>query len=550
MPKNYIKKYPKTFLFLLFLVTSIIFSLSFLGSRSLWLQHDIVFHFNRVLGLSNIFQSPINYEVFNQNGNAVNIFYPWVLVYPIYVLYKLIGSLQYSFYIFYIALTFITLYTSYISYKYINNNHKAALVFSILYSLSLYRFIDIFVRGALGESIAISFLPLVAAGLYGITKHKKYGTALLILGLVLILNSHILTAFMACILIAVYWTIELLTSKNKIQALKDRVKPVILTGLVSAPILIPILQMYKNGGVASPYKYDLYGSSLSNMLDSILSNAVSLPFSIGLAIFIALLVAIFRYKKLNSAEKKLLIVSVVFLFMATDLFGWAILNKTPISMIQFVYRITIFTTLFIALASSRIIASSIINKKYFHISIIALIIFMSSINIFKYYDLYSNIKKEQSRLSYNENYIKDSKSTQSSSIMDYASINNIDKGLKESVYQKHVFINNNPTDFKVSSINGKLAINMPANHTAGVLTIPISYYRGLEIKDDGTIINSNDISANPSGGVNVPISTKSRIVEVTYPYSKLYLLSYGISILTIIVYIFALLKNKKRVSRD
>lgn len=51
-------------------------------------------------------------------------------------------------------------------------NSKSAVVGSILYLFSPYRFIDIYVRGAIGEHVAFVFLPLVLLALYNIFTNK------------------------------------------------------------------------------------------------------------------------------------------------------------------------------------------------------------------------------------------------------------------------------------------------------------------------------------------------------------------------------------------
>ena len=43
---------------------------------------DTTFHVGRLVGLSNVFASPVNFNSFGKNGLMVNIFYPWLTMYP------------------------------------------------------------------------------------------------------------------------------------------------------------------------------------------------------------------------------------------------------------------------------------------------------------------------------------------------------------------------------------------------------------------------------------------------------------------------------------
>ncbi|ROV60289.1 hypothetical protein EGO58_10850 [Limosilactobacillus reuteri] len=58
--------------------------------------------------------------------------------------------------------------THWVTYKLTYNNYQA-IITAILYTFGTYRIIDIWTRFALGEFIALSFLPLVIYGIYSIT---------------------------------------------------------------------------------------------------------------------------------------------------------------------------------------------------------------------------------------------------------------------------------------------------------------------------------------------------------------------------------------------
>ena len=60
----------------------------------------------------------------------------------------------------------VTVLAAYASFLKIRRKPLAAFVFSMVYTTAVYRALDAFVRGALGENLAFIFLPIIAAGMY------------------------------------------------------------------------------------------------------------------------------------------------------------------------------------------------------------------------------------------------------------------------------------------------------------------------------------------------------------------------------------------------
>ena len=53
---------------------------------------DGVFHLSRIIGMRNVWSSPVSFLNFHHNGLMVNLCYPWLTIYPAYLLYKIFGS--------------------------------------------------------------------------------------------------------------------------------------------------------------------------------------------------------------------------------------------------------------------------------------------------------------------------------------------------------------------------------------------------------------------------------------------------------------------------
>ena len=129
---------------------------------------DTFFHFNRLLGLGNVWESPVSFHSFAGTGTYVNLFYPWLTMYPMWALYRLCNSYVLAYKLFYLFLGTITILMSYGCMKSITRDEMSSICFATMYLFSSYRFANVFRRAALGESIAMAVLPLVIMGYYHI----------------------------------------------------------------------------------------------------------------------------------------------------------------------------------------------------------------------------------------------------------------------------------------------------------------------------------------------------------------------------------------------
>ena len=133
----------------------------------LYKQNDLYFHFSRILSLDNVFSSPVNFKYFAHNGTMVNLFYPWITVFPLFKLFQWTHyNLILAYYLFWLVMTFVTLVITYYAATVITQNKWTSVLISALYTFSLVRTSDIYQRVAIGETVAMTFLPLVLLSCY------------------------------------------------------------------------------------------------------------------------------------------------------------------------------------------------------------------------------------------------------------------------------------------------------------------------------------------------------------------------------------------------
>ena len=102
------------------------------------------------------------------HGYASGIFYPDLFL-AIAAILRVVGySVMQSYKVLLVCINIGTVLLSYYSFKRIFGNSYAGLIGSFFYSTAIYRMINLYPRGALGESIAMVFLPLLLWGMFHI----------------------------------------------------------------------------------------------------------------------------------------------------------------------------------------------------------------------------------------------------------------------------------------------------------------------------------------------------------------------------------------------
>lgn len=135
-----------------------------------------------------------------------------------------------------LSLVFMYMWLSQFSSKY------AALLGAVLYTYAPYRFVDLYVRGDIGENLAFAFVPLSLFFIY--KTYKKITSSSIILGgvsVALLILSHNAISLMFTPILVVYGTILIFESKQR-KFLAGSLFLLILLGfLLSAFFWIPAL---------------------------------------------------------------------------------------------------------------------------------------------------------------------------------------------------------------------------------------------------------------------------------------------------------------------
>ncbi|MCI9297107.1 MAG: YfhO family protein [Lachnospiraceae bacterium] len=280
--------------------------------------HDYKYHLYCMEGvaeglLSGQFPVRIMPNWWNEFGDGAPMFYSDLMLYVPAAITLLGYSIQTAYKCYIVFINFLTAWIAYKSFLKISRNDKIALMGAFLYSLSLYRLIDIYVRCAVGEYTALTFLPLVLLGIYQI--EEKNGWLYMAIGLTGCIQSHILV----CVMIAFFF---LLFSIIKIKwVLKRRVlinfcKTGVVTLLWNLWFIIPFLQMYLSNGYKihdyeTNWKFEEKGIPFQEIFKLYFNGSNEGYFVMGFPLLLGLLLAIIFFISSknrtfkNSKNKKL-----------------------------------------------------------------------------------------------------------------------------------------------------------------------------------------------------------------------------------------------------
>ena len=174
--------------------------------------HDAAFHMYRVGSLGDELRSgqfPVRYMsgAYFGHGYIIDIFYANIFLLPSAILY-LLGFPLYAAYNSFLILTgLVTVAASFYSFRGVFGSAKAGVLGAYIYTFSMYRLCDLYVRSDAGELCAMAFLPLVIFGLHRIYTSEKrdYRNCIpLIVGAFGLVQSHILTVLLTIFFILIF----------------------------------------------------------------------------------------------------------------------------------------------------------------------------------------------------------------------------------------------------------------------------------------------------------------------------------------------------------
>ena len=332
--------------------------------------HDLLFHLNRIEGIAaglrtGQFPVRIHASTLQGYGYAAPIFYPDVFLYFPAMLRNLGVSVLDSLRVFEITINLLAAASCYLAVCHLSGSRKIALGAALLYTLSIYRLVNLYVRATLGESTAMLFFPLLIWGMAEVLMGDARRWPLLSAAMLGVVASHLLSTLFAagfCFLGALLAIRRLIAEPRRMLALCLAAG---LTALCSACFFVPMLS-YLREDISTSVVLDAsqhvlrlgsYFVIFSGNNGTIAPEREDFAYTIGVVPGLALLAgcallvarryARGRKEKATSAEAlsmSLLGLGVFALLVATEAFPWqrAVTLRAPYStffrQLQFPWR--------------------------------------------------------------------------------------------------------------------------------------------------------------------------------------------------------------------
>ena len=361
--------------------------------------HDLGYHLNRINEISNglnikTFPVLIHAGLLDNIGYANGLFYPQIFLYfPAVLISVFKVQLIPAYKVFMVLVTFVTFISMYYSTKLIFKKKSVAWFATLLYVFSLWRIVDIFIRGALGEVMAFAFFPLIIAGLYNVIYEKDNKWYLITIGLWGLANTHVLSFLFMTVLILILCVFSIdIIIKNK-KVLLNLFIAAVVSVLVCIGFFGPMLEQKFNDTFNVDGRTTISSELLKNRSLS-LRMALSSRFSYGYAeesmntqggmtegvgtIIYLFAGLIFFRKKLSLKENRFEIImfvigSLTFL-CTTVIIPWEKLKF--MNFIQFPFRLNFIIILFLSMVGSNSLYEVLEESNRRSIMIIASLVFM------------------------------------------------------------------------------------------------------------------------------------------------------------------------------
>lgn len=336
--------------------------------------HDMIFHLARIeeicAGLKDgqfpVYMQP---DAVSGYGYGAPLLYPQLFLY-MPALFRAAGvSMVTAVGLFMLAVNLMTAGMMYFCGFRIFSSGFAARICSLLYTFAMYRLINQCTRFAVGELLAMTFLPLVVYGLYEILEKDEKKWPWLTAGCGFVLQSHVISTAFVLFIIVIFCLVFIrqLLQKQRFFAL---VKAGVWTILLNLWFVVPFLQMFREDLRTGSMRLQFENIALSflqlfqvfplsrgdtSFVGESLSGKMPLCIGIALLFFSACFLyglAVGTYGREKKMPALCLGLGILFALMATQWFPWSALFRIPVladffSFFQFPWRFLTCATVFL-----------------------------------------------------------------------------------------------------------------------------------------------------------------------------------------------------------
>lgn len=549
-------------------IVGIILAIPFLNFVQIRDTHDGSLHMLRLLGTVDTLKIGQFPPLINQNycqgaGYSMNLFYPPLVTYfPLFITIftsTYMGALK-IFAVIAIILSGITMYQ--FVYQ-VTGKRVIALLASIFYLIAPYKLANVYKRYAIGEFVAMIFIPLVFLGLYNLFEQDKKKHYYIAIGATGLMLSHTVSTVYTALFCILYILFHIAKLKDK-----EIIKKCIINGifilLISMLFWMPLLEatsvaeytimnddlMRTNGEFA--YENTISYSQLWK--DRQEENGTT--FVLGIPTIVALFLTIFVLQKVENSYKEYYLLSIIFalisIFMISMFFPWKFMPNF-ICKLQYPWRMLgffIFFASFVCGVNLYEIGKRITKKETIHL-LLAFFFILISVNstigiMSKFYT--DDAEKDEK---YETAIIENRKISHRQINRDYMPVKALRLQNSYVLTRQDVtyLLSGNAEITEEHKENLKDEIKIRATKKDTILEFPYYYYPGYEIKleIEGKVEKLKSIeSENGYLSCILPKDLQEGKITITYIGTVITYLSYIISGMSLIVFIGYIVYEKKQ----
>lgn len=357
-------------------------------SDCIYFGHDIRFHLARIMALSHEIsygQFPVRMltDMLRGYSYPTSTFYCDLFIYPFALLYKLGLPIHMVWQSNIIVLNLATTCISYFSFNRLSGRRDIGVTGAAVYTLSAYRIVDIYLRTALGEFTALTFIPLVILGVWIIfyeEKEDRAGWLCLGAGMAAIAMCHLLSLEMISLFLVIFCLLEYRRTFSSYR-LTSIGKAALMTVLLSCWFIMPML-LYMNQvslSMNDHMKYIQMSGAYPSQVFNIFLNGQGfsgtgtyneMPLSIGGGIVGALALLIYRIIRKASCDRRrqkvALTITVLSILISMYFFPWdsiASITEGRINSLSNLVRLVQFPWRYLEITTAILSVSAVCGLK-------------------------------------------------------------------------------------------------------------------------------------------------------------------------------------------
>lgn len=533
--------------------------------------HDAEFHLGRIRGMYYCLRDRslpmwINPFQGKEYGYASPIMYPQLFLWLPALLMSAGVSLLNAYKFLLVSMNLFTVLSSFWAFKRVFRDKMLGLLAGMAYSMSIYRMEALYTRGALGEALALTFLPLLVLGIYEVVFGNYRRWILLALGASAVISSHVLSTYLYAVCIGVFVLMSFhIVNKNE---LRRRIGAMLAAGgltlLMSAYFLVPFLSYYgENFAAASAENMSsvmqAHGVYFSQMFATFTEEAGGslvrgstkgeMPLTVGgLFLMLLILTGLFLFdRNLNISflynKKQRYLITLVWvetvgvLLAASWLFPWRIVARIPIlnrlNSMQFPWRLFAIAVLGGSILLGVFVREIIRKHPAFRKEITLLMMVIISLSSMPYLDSLRNMNTI-----YNETF------SDTLGMTDSLYLYSSDDG---NVWEKGIIVESTIPNTKIRGYSHrgqgtKFSYQLPEEGDEAVLTVPVYGYSGYFARVNGTNV---PVERGTDGRLQVPVSDSEGEVEICFQAPWTWNAAYVISVLAVTVAVILERRSRK-----